>query len=181
MHGSVLRAAVRSYSVVNGVRYYSPWSFSGNTTTLFVAPSAPRNLSLVFNTEEPIPRATYTASWQTPTNLGSNGVSGYTFRWLKTGANYGNEFDVNSLSEAITLNEGNYEVGDTISFKVRAYTIGQGNRYYSDYSTSGTITIVSDKYIFLSLNGGTFEKRKMYVSIDGGAFKEVKKNKFEII
>ena len=181
VNGSILRAAVRSYSVVNGVRYYSPWSFSGNTTTLFVAPSAPLNLGLTYNTEEPIPTATYTASWSAPSSGGSNGVSGYTFRWLKTGANYSNEYDVNSLSEAITLVEGNYNVGDTISFKVRAYTVGQGARYYSGYSTSGTITIVSDKYIFLSLNGGAFEKRKIYISIDGAEFKEIKKNKFKII
>ena len=55
------------------------------------------------------------------------------------------------------------------------------NKYYSSYATSGEITIVSDKYIFVSFEGGAFDKRKMYISINGASFKEVKKDKFNVI
>lgn len=180
-HNSKLAARSRSYTTVNGATYYSGWKTSSVTTTLFVAPSAPTNLSLSFNTEEPIPTASFTGSWNAPSSGGTNGVSGYTFSWLKNGSVYTSDSDIgNVLSKLITLTE-NYEVGSKISFRVRAYTVGQGTKYYSGYSTSGTITIVSDKFIFVSVNGNAFDKRKMYVSIDGASFKEVKKDKFRII
>lgn len=180
VQNSQLKIAVRSYSTVNGVKYMSGWTYSGTTVTKFIAPSAPKNLSLVFNTEEPIPTATYTGRWSAPDSGGTNGVSGYTFSWLKNGSVYTTDANIgNILSKAITLTE-NYEVGSKISFRVRAYTIGQGTKYYSGFSTSGQITIVSDKYIFVSFEGGAFDKRKMYISIDGASFKEVKKDKFNL-
>lgn len=181
VQNSVLRLRVRAYSTVNGVNYYSGYTYSGNTTTVFVAPSVPRSLSLGYNEEEPIPTATFNASWVSPSSGGTNGVSGYTIVWRKNGSNYTSDVDIGNVTRrSYTLTE-NYAVGDTISFAVRAYTIGQGNKYYSSYSYSGTITIVSDKFIFVSINNGAFIKYKMYVSQNGGTFKEVKKNKFNII
>ena len=62
-----------------------------------------------------------------------------------------------------------------------------GNKHFngggvdSAQVVSGTITIVSDKYIYVSVNGGTFDKKKMYISVNGGAFVEVKKEKFKTI
>ena len=181
IQNSQLKLRVRAYSTVNGVNYYSGYTQSGVTTTVFVAPDTPRSLALVFNTEEPIPTATYTGSWVIPSSTGTNGVSGYTILWRKNDSTYVSDVDIgNTTSYSYTLTE-NYAVGDTISFGVRAYTIGQGNKYYSPYIYSGTITIVSDKFIFVSINNGAFNKHKMYISINGGTFKEVKKNKFKII
>lgn len=178
---SKLKIAVRSYSTVNNVKYKSGWTYSGTTVTKFIAPTTPKNLNLVFNTEEPIPTATYTGSWSAPDSGGTNGVSGYTFSWLKNGNEFTTDSDLgNVLSKAITLAE-NYEVGSKISFRVRAYTVGQGTKYYGDFSTSGTITIVSDKYIFVSFEGGAFDKRKMFISVNGASFKEVKKDKFKLL
>ena len=57
----------------------------------------------------------------------------------------------------------------------------EGSKYYGDFGTSGTITIVSDKYIFVSFDGGAFDKRKMFISINGEDFKEVKKDKFKLL
>ena len=178
---SKLKIAVRSYSTVNNVKFKSGWTYSDTTVTKFVAPSAPKNLNLIFDTDEPIPIATYTGSWSAPDSGGTNGVSGYTFSWLKNGNEFTADSDLgNILSNVITLTE-NYEVGSKISFRVRAYTIGQGAKYYGDFSTSGTITIVSDKYIFVSFEGGAFDKRKMFISINGEDFKEVKKDKFKLL
>ena len=55
------------------------------------------------------------------------------------------------------------------------------NKYYSNYVTSGTITIVSDKFIYISQNGGSFIKYKAYISVNGGGFKEIKKEKLKVI
>ena len=182
VQNSRLRVAVRSYSTVNGEKYKSGWRYSSTTTTVFVAPSVPLGLTLTYNTEEPIPTAVYSGKWKKPTDLGTNGVSGYTIMWLKNGAQFKADLDVgNSTLNSLSIVEGDYAVGDKISFKVRAYTIGQGVKYYSKYTNSVSITIVSDKYIFISINGGEFIKRKMYISVNGGEFTEVKKNKFNII
>lgn len=180
-HNYKIQVQVEAYTTFKGSNVYSSTRSSSTTDLYFVAPGTPRSLNLVFNTEEPIPTATYTASWIIPSSTGTNGIGGYTVYWQKNGNNYNSDIDVgNVTSNAYTLTE-NYAVGDTISFKVRAYTIGQGNKYYSSYVTSGTITIVSDKFIFVSINNGAFDKHKMYVSVNGGAFKEVKKNKFKVI
>lgn len=179
---SKLRVAVRSYSTVNGVKYLSAWTYSSTTTCKFVAPSAPGSLTLRYNTEEPIPTATYTGTWAAPSETGTNGIGGYTITWLKNGAVYKADNDLGvDLNDALSIVEGNYNVGDTISYKVRAYTIGQGTKYYSGYTTSGSITIVSDKFLFLSQNGGAFDKRKIYISQNGGEFKEIKKAKFNLV
>lgn len=184
VHGSVLRLAVRSYTTVNGVRYYSSYTYSGNTKTLFIAPGAPGTLALKTQPDgqETIQNMTYRATYKEPGSGGSNGIGGYAVQWLKNGSNFGAEIDVgNVLLRDITTTEGTINVDDNLSFKVRAYTIGQGNKYYSGYLTSGTIKIISDKFIFVSLNGGAFNKYKMFISVNGGTFKEVKKEKFKTV
>lgn len=180
-HGSTLRFRVLAYSTVNGQNYDSSWATSGNVSIVFSSPGNPGSLSLICNNTEPIPSAKFTASWSVPSNRGTNGVSGYRIQWLKNGNNYGNEYDVSGTSTSITLNNIDYQPGDVISFKVRCYTIGQNARYYSGYTTSGSITIVSDKYLYVSQNGGDFIKYKLYVSQNGGDFKEIRKEKFKLI
>lgn len=181
VQGSVLKARVRSYTVGQSTRYYSSYQISGTITTNFVAPGTPTGLGLTYTEEEPIPSATFTATWTAPQNGGTNGVKGYKIQWLKNGSNYGSEQTVTTTSKSITISEDDFQPGDKISFKVMAYTTGQSNNYYSGYTTSGSITIVSDKYIFVSQNGGAFTKYKMHISVNGTAFKEVKKEKFRVI
>lgn len=180
-HGSTLRFRVLAYSTVNGRNYDSSWATSGNVSIVFSSPGNPGSLSLICNNTEPIPSAKFTASWSAPSNKGTNGISGYRIQWLKNGSNYGNEYDVSGTSTSITLNNVDYQPGDVISCKVRCYTIGQNARYYSGYTTSGSITIVSDKYLYVSQNGGDFIKYKLYVSQNGGDFKEIRKEKFKLI
>lgn len=180
-HGSKLMARVRAYTIGQDNKYYSAWKTSGTTTTNFVAPSAPQSLKVSTDMPEPIPTGIYKAGWSAPSNVGSNGVNGYRVQWLKNGANFGSEYDVSSAAASKVVSEDTIQPGDTISFKVRAYTIGQEVRYYSEYTTSGTITIVSDKFIFISQNGGTFVKYKAFISVNGGSFTEIKKEKLKVI
>ena len=62
-----------------------------------------------------------------------------------------------------------------------------GNKHFngggsgSAQVVSSSITMVSDKFIYLSQNGGTFTKYKVYISVNGGSFTEVKKEKLKII
>lgn len=179
--GSRLKCAILAYSTVNGVKYNSGWTYSSTITTSFVAPSVPRSLVLTCLSDEPIPTAQFRGSWTAPSSGGSNGVSGYQVQWLKNGANYGSAITTSSTNRTITLNGTDYTPNDRISFKVRAYTVGQGTKYYSNYATSQYIIIVSDKFIYVSIDGGSFEKYKMYYSSNGGNFIEIKKEKFKTI
>lgn len=180
-HGSKLMARVRAYTIGQETKYYSDWKTSSVTKTNFVAPLKPQAVQITTDMSEPIPTGTYKGNWTAPSSTGSNGVSGYRIQWLKNGANLGSEVDVSGVTASKALTEADIQPNDTLSFKVRAYTIGQSTRYYSDYTTSGTITIVSDKFIFLSQNGGTFIKYKAFISVNGGSFTEIKKEKLKII
>ena len=181
VNGSKLAFRVRSYTTGQNNNYYSGYKTSSVTTTSFVAPTVPQNQAISYDMSEPIPTGIYKASWKAPTSTGTNGISGYRIQWLKNGQNFGDEYDVTGTSAQKTTTEANIQPGDTISFKVRAYTIGQSTRYYSGYVTSGTITIVSDKFIYISQNGGSFIKYKAYISVNGGAFTEIKKEKLRVI
>lgn len=181
IHGSKLAIRVRAYTTGQSTNYYSGWKTSGTTTTSFVAPSAPQNAKISTDMEEPIPTGVYKASWTAPSSTGSNGIGGYKVQWLKNGANFGSEVTVTGTSATKTVTESDIQPGDTISFKVRAYTVGQSTNYYSGYTTSGTITIVSDKFIFISQNGGSFVKYKAFISVNGGSFTEIKKEKLKVI
>lgn len=181
VNGSKLAFRVRSYTTGQGNNYYSSYKTSSITTTSFVAPTVPQNQAISYDMSEPIPTGIYKASWKAPTSTGTNGVSGYSIQWLKNGENFGSEYDVTGTSAEKETTEDTIQPNDTISFKVRAYTIGQNNKYYSAYVTSGTITIVSDKFIYISENGGSFIKYKAYISVNGGDFKEIKKEKLKVI
>lgn len=181
VNGSKLAFRVRAYTTGQGTNYYSSYKTSSITTTSFTAPTAPQSQAISYDMSEPIPTGVYKASWKAPSSTGTNGISGYRIQWLKNGANFGEEYDVTGTSAEKETTEDTIQPGDTISFKVRAYTIGQSDRYYSGYVTSGTITIVSDKFIYLSQNGGSFIKYKAYISVNGGSFTEIKKEKLKVI
>ena len=98
--------------------------------------------------------------------------------------------DTESTATSKTINgaDYNFAVGDVIKFGLYSYSKDwAGDKHFNGGGTgsaqvvSGTITIVSDKYIYVSVNGGTFDKKKMYVSVNGGSFIEVKKEKFKTI
>lgn len=174
--GNAANAAGRSYTGVS--------SF----TTGFTDPGAPSNLKIAYNKNEPIPTAAYTFSWNAGT-AGSKPIAGYRFRLYKNNTEILME-DTESTATSKTINgaDYNFAVGDVIKFGLYSYSKDwagnkhfNGGGYGSAQVVSGTITIVSDKYIYVSVNGGTFDKKKMYISVNGGSFIEVKKEKFRTI
>lgn len=174
--GNAANAAGRSYTGVS--------SF----TTGFTDPGAPSNLKIAYNKNEPIPTAAYTFSWDAG-SAGSKPIAGYRFRLYKNNTEILME-DTESTATSKTINgaDYNFAVGDVIKFGLYSYSKDwDGNKHFngggagSAQVVSGTITIVSDKYIYVSVNGGTFDKKKMYVSVNGGSFIEVKKEKFKTI
>lgn len=174
--GNAANAAGRSYTGVS--------SF----TTGFTNPGAPSNLKIAYNKNEPIPTAAYTFSWDAG-SAGSKPIAGYRFRLYKNNTEILME-DTESTATSKTINgaDYNFAVGDVIKFGLYSYSKDwAGNKHFNGGGTgsaqvvSGTITIVSDKYIYVSVNGGTFDKKKMYISVNGGSFMEVKKEKFKTI
>ena len=174
--GNAANAAGRSYTGVS--------SF----TTGFTDPGAPSNLKIAYNKNEPIPTAAYTFSWDAG-SAGSKPIAGYRFRLYKNNTEILME-DTESTATSKTINgaDYNFAVGDVIKFGLYSYSKDwAGNKHFngggagSAQVVSGTITIVSDKYIYVSVNGGTFDKKKMYISVNGGSFIEVKKEKFKTI
>lgn len=174
--GNAANEAGRSYTGVS--------SF----TTGFTNPGAPSNLKIAYNKNEPIPTAAYTFSWDAG-SAGSKPIAGYRFRLYKNNTEILME-DTESTATSKTINgaDYNFAVGDVIKFGLYSYSKDwAGNKHFngggagSAQVVSGTITIVSDKYIYVSVNGGTFDKKKMYVSVNGGSFIEVKKEKFKTI
>lgn len=165
-------------------------SFTGvsSFTTGFTDPGAPSNLKIAYNKNEPIPTAAYTFSWNAG-SAGSKPIAGYRFRLYKNNTEILMK-DTESTATSKTINgaDYNFAVGDVIKFGLYSYSKDwAGNKHFngggagSAQVVSGTITIVSDKYIYVSVNGGTFDKKKMYISVNGGAFIEVKKEKFKTI
>lgn len=174
--GNAANAAGRSYTGVS--------SF----TTGFTDPGAPSNLKIAYNKNEPIPSAAYTFSWHAG-SAGSKPIAGYRFRLYKNNTEVAC-IDTESTATSKTINgaDYNFAVGDVIKFGLYSYSKDwAGNKHFNGAGAtlaqvaSGTITIVSDKYIYVSVNGGTFDKKKMYISLNGGAFIEVKKEKFKTI
>lgn len=174
--GNAANEAGRSYTDVS--------SF----TTGFTNPGAPSNLKIAYNKNEPIPTAAYTFSWDAG-SAGSKPIAGYRFRLYKNNTEILME-DTESTATSKTINgaDYNFAVGDVIKFGLYSYSKDwAGNKHFngggsgSAQVVSGTITIVSDKYIYVSVNGGTFDKKKMYISVNGGSFIEVKKEKFKTI
>lgn len=70
-------------------------------------------------------------------------------------------------------------VSDTINITITFSTEHNSSIKNSVFSTN--IDVGISNFIYVSQNGGDFVKRKMYVSINGGSFKEVTKDKFKII
>ena len=174
--GNAANAAGRSYT---GTKSF---------TTGFTNPGAPSNLKITYNKNEPIPTATYTFSWNAGT-AGSKAIAGYRFRLYKNNTEILMQ-DTESTATSKTINgaDYNFAVGDVIKFGLYSYSKDYaGNKHFngdgasSAQVVSGTITIVSDKYIYVSVNGEAFDKKKMYISVNGGAFIEVKKEKFKTI
>lgn len=158
-------------------------------TTSYTNPGAPGKPVLSYDQTEPIPRAKLTASW-TAASAGSTAIAGYRIRLYKNGTEV-TMIDTENTGISYTFNSFEsygFEPGDVAQVGIYSYSKDwAGTKHFnggggsSAQVYSNTLTIISDKFIYASVNGGVFDKYKMYVSQDGGSFVEVKKEKFKVI
>lgn len=176
IRGNASNAAGRSYTTVKSI------------TTTFTNPGAPSNLKITCSNPEPIIAANYTFSWNAGL-AGSTAIAGYRLRIYKNGTEI-ECIDTESTGTSYTINaqDKGFAVGDVMSFGLYSYSKDWANNKHfngggadSAQVTSSGVTMVSDKFVYLSQNGGTFTKYKVYISVNGGSFTEVKKEKLKII
>lgn len=158
-------------------------------TTSYTNPSAPGKPVLSYDQTEPIPKAKLTASWLAA-SPGSTPIAGYRIRLYKNGTEI-TMIDTENASVSYTFNSFEsygFEPGDVVQVGIYSYSKDwAGTKHFNGGGSNGsqvysnTLTIISDKFIYVSVNGGAFDKYKMYVSQDGGSFVEVKKEKFKVI
>lgn len=157
-------------------------------TTSFIDPGAPSGLGITYNTSEPIPTSRFTLKWNAG-SAGSKAISGYRIRIYKNGTEQACiDTDSTSTSYSFDASTYNFQPGDKLSFGLYSYSKDwAGTKHFNGGGagaaqvTSGTVNVVSDKFIYVSINGGAFTKYKMYISVNGGSFTEVKKEKFKVI
>lgn len=158
-------------------------------TTTYTNPGAPGKPVLSYDQTEPIPKAKLTASWLAAT-AGSTAIAGYRIRLYKNGSEVA-MIDTENTSVSYTFNSFEsygFEPGDVAQVGIYSYSKDwAGDKHFNGGGSSAsqvlsnTLTIISDKYIYASVNGGAFDKYKMYISQNGGVFVEVKKEKFKVI
>lgn len=158
-------------------------------TTSYTNPGAPGKPILSYDQTEPIPKAKLTASWLAA-SAGSTAIAGYRIRLFKNGTEV-MKIDTENTGISYTFDSFEsygFEPGDVAQVGIYSYSKDwEGNKHFngggstSSQIYSNTLTIISDKFIYASVNGGAFDKYKMYISQDGGSFAEVKKEKFKVI
>ena len=158
-------------------------------TTSYTNPGAPGKPILSYDQTEPIPKAKLTASWLAA-SAGSTAIAGYRIRLFKNGTEV-MEIDTENTGISYTFDSFEsygFEPGDVAQVGIYSYSKDwEGNKHFngggstSSQIYSNTLTIISDKFIYASVNGGAFDKYKMYISQNGGSFVEVKKEKFKVI
>ena len=177
---------VRGSDANNGGRSYTNVA---SFTTAFYNPGNPGKPRLSYNTDEPIPAARITASWSAA-SAGSTSIAGYRVRLFKNGSEVA-MIDTGTTATSYTFNtleSYGIQAGDSISVGIYAYCFDwqwgyhfNGGGASSAQIFSNSLTIVSDKFLYISVNGGSFNKRKAYISDNGGTFKEIKKEKLKVI
>lgn len=158
-------------------------------TTSYTNPGAPGKPILSYDQTEPIPKAKLTASWLAA-SAGSTAIAGYRIRLFKNGTEV-MMIDTENTGISYTFDSFEsygFKPGDVAQVGIYSYSKDwEGNKHFnggestSSQIYSNTLTIISDKFIYASVNGRAFDKYKMYISQDGGSFVEVKKEKFKVI
>lgn len=157
--------------------------------TAFYNPSSPANIVINCSNNEPIPTSTLQATWLSST-AGSTPVAGYRLQLYKNDVKV-QTIDTESTNISYsfgTLQDLGFQPGDVVKVGIYAYCKDwNGDKHFSGDGAanaivySNSLKVISDKYVYASINGGEFIKYKMYVSVNGNDFVEQKKEKFEII
>lgn len=157
--------------------------------TQFIDPGNPGKPYLSWDQSELISKARITASWS-QAGGGSTPIAGYRIRLFRNN----NQVFITDTDNTLTnftfnsLESFGFVPGDIVKVGIFCYCRDwQGTKFFngsgSEYSQiySSEYTVVSDKFIYVSVNGSEFKKHKMYISVNGGEFRELKKEKFKVI
>ena len=171
--GNAANAAGRAYTGVSSFK------------TSFTKPGNPGKPSITYDQTEPIPRAHLTIKWSAA-SAGSKAVAGYRIKLYKNGSLIDTIVTTNNSTSYTfnkTLEDYGFIPNDIVKVSVEAYSNDWNNtKFYSGSEiNSNNLTVVSDKFIYTSTNGEDLEKHKAYISINGGEFKEIKKEKLKVI
>lgn len=158
-------------------------------TTSWTNPGAPSGLSITSQYgADNLYYGNYTLKWNAG-SAGSTAVAGYRLRIYKNGTEVA-MIDTESTATSYTFNATtyNFAIGDTLSFGLYTYSKNysgekkfNGGGSSSAQVKSGTVTMSADKFISVSQNGGQFKKCRVWVSINGGSFQEVRRTKFKVL
>ena len=166
---------------VNGVG--ATYTSSKSFTTSYINPGNPGVPVLTYDLSQPTLDAKLKATW-TSGSSGSNPISGYRIKLYKNNVEIFT-IDTESTITNYTFNSFTslgFSVGDTAQVGVYAYSKDyNNNKHFSSQTTSSIANIISDKFIYLSQNGSSFEKKKIHISVNGGSFIEIKKEKLKVI
>ena len=160
---------------------YRGYSAVGSFTTTFNNPGQPGTITLSYDTPELVKRTKVTVKW-TASSAGSTAVSGYRFQVYKNGSQVSSvDTDSTAVSKTITLSDYSFKVGDKLLIRIYAYSkCSAGDKHFSSLRDSSTVTVISDRYVWVSINGAAYVRRKLYISSNGGAYVWIKREKFKV-
>lgn len=155
-------------------------------TTLFILPGDPSNLNIYIDKSQLIPSSKLQLEWD-EARAGSTEIAGYEIKLYKNNTGIKTiktDNNLNFYNFNGTLEEFGFIPGDTLRCSIRAYCKDiAGNYFYNENGEvkSDILKVISDKFIYVSINGNEFKKYKAYISLNGQNFIEIKKEKFKII
>lgn len=160
---------------------YRGYSAVGSFTTTFNNPGQPGTITLSYDTPELVKRTKVTVKWGA-SSAGSTAVAGYRFQVYKNGSQVSSvDTDSTSTSRTIKLSDYSFNIGDKLLIKIYAYSkCAAGDKHFSSARDSSTVTLISDRYAWVSLNGGDYVRRKLYISTNGSAYVWIKREKFKV-
>ena len=177
IRGNAANSAGRSYTNTPSV------------TTVWNDPTAPSNLSIASEYgNDKLYYCRYTLSWNAG-SAGSTPIAGYRVRIYKNGTEVACiDTETSATSYNFYASQYNFQPGDTMYFGLYSYSKDYaGNKHFngggagSAHVVSSSITVTSDKFIWVSENGGTFKRCRALISLNGGSFTEIKRTKVKII
>lgn len=179
---------VRGSDANDGGRSYTN---VGSFVTPFYTPGLPGASFLSLSQSEATIDSYLKITW-TASTPGSTPIAGYRIKLYKNNVEI-KVIDTENTNITYTFSETlgqlGYNPGDTIKVGMYSYCrdwagtqfFSGGGTSSSEVFSSNTIKVVSDKFVYASINGGTFEKYKAYISVNGTDFVEIKKEKFKVI
>lgn len=157
--------------------------------TNFINPGDPQSPLIGVMGNEIVPNAVVHAKWFAAKD-GSTPIAGYRIRLYKNNKEVLMVDTENNSTEYTfkSLDEYGFVPGDKVKMGIYSYSkdwhgyqFFNGDGVSSSEIFSNELEVISDKFIYASVNGKDFEKYKMYISYNGEDFKEIKKEKFNIL